>query len=143
VDKFPDGIRGESSGKLTDVLDHLLRVGDEKVSENIVKAYKERGLTPPGHLKAPPSILPENYVYWEAFQDLQSERVARGFIPINSIIEYCKAYSFDFDVLKRIIWKVDRVLLLHWKNQDEVEKVQREAQAEQKKSLTMNPGSIK
>ena len=121
--KFPGSARGRRLKKLINVLDHMLRVGDEAVSESIIKAYRERGLTPPEHLEAPPTIKPGHYVYWEAYQDLQTERVhPRGTIPINAIVKYAQAYQLDFDVLKRIIWRVDKTLLAHWKGLDEIEK---------------------
>ena len=75
-------------------------------------------------------------MYWEAFQDLQTERIVpRGTIPISSIIAYADRYGLDPDTLKRIVWKVDRVLLDHWNNKDEAEKKRREAEAETKRQL--------
>lgn len=76
---------------------------------------------------APPSIRPAFFVYWEAFQDLQSERVVpRGTIPVSAIIHYADRYGIDPDMLKRIVWKTDRVLLDHWKEQDEAQKAKAE-----------------
>jgi len=134
-------IRRRNSGKLISVLDHLLRVGDEKVSENIVNAYKERGLTPPEHLETPPIIHPENYIYWEGYQDLQSERIARGFIPITAIVTYCRAYDLDIDTMKRIVWRLDKILLGHWKSNDDAKQAQAEAEKSRKGSLTSSAGS--
>ena len=75
-------------------------------------------------------------MYWEAFQDLQSERrTARGSIPISAIIAYADRYGLDPDTLKRIVWKVDRVLIKFWTSKDEAEKRQREAEAKQKREL--------
>ena len=75
-------------------------------------------------------------MYWEAYQDLQSERRApRSQIPISAILTYADRYGLDPDTLKRIVWRVDRVLLKHWKDQDEAAKRQREAEALQKKQL--------
>ncbi len=67
-------------------------------------------------------------VYWEAFQDLQTERRApRGMIPVLAIVDYCRTYGLDPDRVKRIIWKVDRVLVAHWTSKDESEERQRKA----------------
>jgi hypothetical protein len=75
-------------------------------------------------------------VYWEAFQDLQTERRApRGMIPINAIADYCQTYGLDPDRVKRIIWKVDKVLLDHWKSKDESDERQRKALRDQKPTL--------
>jgi hypothetical protein len=75
-------------------------------------------------------------VYWEAFQDLQTERnTPRGMISIVAILAYADRYGLDPDTLKRIVWKIDAVLLEHWKNRDEADKRQREAEAEQKRQL--------
>lgn len=127
------GPRRGSRGKLTDVLDHQLRIGDEEVSESIIAAYRERGLQPPEHLETPPQVRPAFFVYWEAYQDLQSERRApRGPIPITAIVSYCQAYGLNSDTVKRIVWRVDRVLLDHWKGQDEADK--RRAAAERSKT---------
>ncbi len=126
-----DPLQGEArrgrGGKLTEVLDHQLRIGEAEVSDKIIAAYKERGLTPPEHLEAPPQVAPAFVVYWEAYQDLQTERRApRGPIPISAILDYCQAFGLNPDTLKRIVWKVDRVLLDHWKSVDESEKRQAE-----------------
>ncbi len=124
--QFPRRPRRGRGGKLTAVLDHALRVGDAEVSESIIAAYKERGLTPPDHLEAPPLIEPAFFVYWEAYQDLQTERrTPRGRIPVLAIVKYCQAYGLDADTVKRIVWKVDAVLLKHWKGVDESEQRQR------------------
>ncbi len=127
------GTRGKSDGKLTDVLDHQLRVGDAKVAESIIAAYKERGLTPPENIENPPAIAPEFLVYWEAYRDLISERLQpRGPIPALSVIQYADAYSLDREALKRIVYKVDRVLTDHWKAQDEAAETKRKSEASSK-----------
>ena len=111
------------------VLDHRLRIGDSETSEAIIQAYKERGLQPPEHIEEPPQIRAAFFVYWEAYQDLQSERkTPRGMIPVTSILAYAQGYGLDPDRLKRIIWAVDRVLLDHWAGIDEAEKVKQEAE---------------
>lgn len=75
-------------------------------------------------------------MYWEAYQDLQSERRSpRSSIPISAILAYADRYALDPDTLKRIVWKVDGVLLKHWKGLDEADKRQREAEALQKRQL--------
>lgn len=128
--------RGGRGGKLSEVLDHQLRIGDSEVSETIIAAYKERGLTPPENIEDPPKIDSRFFVYWEAYRDLQSERrTPRGTIPITAIVEYCRAYRLDPDVLKRIIWKVDRVLLAHWKGLDEVEKRKAELERANRRTI--------
>jgi len=122
------GSRGKSDGKLTDVLDHQLRIGDVKVAESIIAAYKERGLTPPENIENPPEIRQEFLVYWEAYRDLISERrQPRGPIPALAVIQYADAYGLDRDELKRIIWSVDRVLTDHWNALDDAAKVKRDA----------------
>lgn len=132
--------RGGRGGKLSDVLDHQLRIGDDKASEQIIAAFKERGLTPPEHIEEPPKIDPRFFVYWEAYRDLQSERrTPRGGIPITAIVDYCQAYGLDPDPVKRIIWSVDKVLLAHWKGLDEVEK--RKAELERTSRRTVGPKS--
>ena len=127
-------------GKLTAVLDHRLRIGDESVSDNIVQAYKERGLTPPEHVETPPDIEEKYFVYWEAYQDLQSERIhSRGTIPISAILAYSAAYNLDPDTLKRIIWRVDRVLLEFWKSKEEADKRRAELERDKKQQLGGRP----
>ena len=122
------GSRGKSGGKLTDVLDHQLRIGDAKVAESIIAAYKERGLTPPESIGNPPAIRQEYLVYWEAYRDLISERrQPRGPIPALAVIQYADAYGLDRDELKRIVWSVDRVLTDHWKAQDDAAQAKRDA----------------
>ena len=97
---------------------------------------KERGLTPPEHLETPPQIEPRFAVYWEAYQDLQSERrTPRGRLPVSSILDYADRYGIDRDRLKRIVWKVDEVLLAHWKGLDETEKRQKEAEAASRQTV--------
>lgn len=121
-----DSRRG-SGGKLAEVLDHTLRLGDSETQEKVIAAHRERGLTPPEHLTDPPKIELRFLVYWEAFTDLQTERLnARSTIPIGKIIEYADRYGLDPDTLKRIVWKTDQVLLAHWKGVDESEKRQAE-----------------
>ncbi len=133
MDALPRSSRGKSHGKLIDVLDFQLRVGDAKVAESIIAAYKERGLTPPEHVEEPPAIQPEYLVYWEAYRDLISERLQpRGPIPALSVIQYADAYGLDRDSLKRIVYAVDRVLTDHWKAQDEAAKIKRDADSKRK-----------
>lgn len=132
---FPRSPRGKSDGKLTDVLDFQLRVGDSKVAESIIAAYKERGLTPPDHVESPPAIAPEFLVYWEAYRDLISERRSpRGPIPALSVIAYADAYGLDREALKRIVYKVDRVLTDHWKAQDDAAEAKRKTDAKSKQT---------
>ena len=64
MDPLPRGTRRGRGGKLVEVLDHTLRIGDAEVSDKIIAAYQERGLTPPEHLEAPPQIDPRFLVYW-------------------------------------------------------------------------------
>ncbi len=110
-------------GKLTDVLDHQLRIGDQGVNENIIAAYRERGLQIPDHIQQPPEIKAENIVYWEAYRDLITERVQpRGTIPVTRILLYAARFDLEPDALKRVVWACDRVLLDHWKDLDEAEK---------------------
>lgn len=130
---FPSSSRRKSHGKLTDVLDHQLRVGDVKIAESIAAAYKERGLTAPEHIETPPEIRPEYLVYWEAYRDLVSERrTPRGPIPALAVIQYADAYGLDRDALKRIVYKVDRVLTDHWKGLDDAAEVKRKAESSRK-----------
>lgn len=125
--------RGKSDGKLTDVLDHQLRVGDAKVAESIIAAYRERGLTPPENIEKPPAIRQEFLVYWEAYRDLISERRSpRGPIPALSVIQYADAYGLERESLKRIVYAVDRVLTNHWKAQDDAAEVKRKAASKTK-----------
>lgn len=119
---IPCHARGGGKGKLTAVLDHTLRIGDAQVSDQIIAAYKERGLTPPEHIEEPPLIEPRFLVYWEAYQDLQTERrQPRGRIPIGAITRYAQDYGLDPDTLKRIVWKVDETLLDHLEGKDKAE----------------------
>lgn len=130
---LPGSAREGYSKKLTGVLDHQLRVGDSKVSDAIIAAYRERGLQAPEHIETPPSILPEYIAYWEAYRDLISERVtSRGPIPALKIIQYADAYGLDRDALKRIVWAVDKVLTDHWKGLDAAEKAKRENESKRK-----------
>jgi len=130
---LPRSSRGKSDGKLTDVLDHQLRVGDAKVAESIIAAYRERGLTPPENIENPPAIRQEFLVYWEAYRDLITERGSpRGPIPALSVIAYADAYGLDRDCLKRIVWAVDRVLTDHWKAHDEAAATKRKAESASK-----------
>jgi len=133
---LPRPTRRGSGGKLSDVLDHTLRIGDAEVSDKIIAAMKERGLTPPEHLETPPVIERRFVVYWEAFQDLQSERrTPRGRIPVSAILDYADRYGLDRDRLKRIVWKVDETLLAHWKGVDESEKRQKELERSSQKTV--------
>lgn len=133
---FQGRARKGRHGKLTGVLDHQLRIGDEKVSDAVVAAYKERGLEPPGHLETPPQILPQFLAYWEAYRDLISERRApRGPIPALAIIEYADAYGINRDSLKRIVWAVDAVLMEHWKDLDAAAEAKRKADAKRPAAL--------
>ena len=133
----PSRSRGRSGGKLAAVLDHTLRLGDAKTQEKVIAAHKARGLTPPEHLLDPPRIELRFLVYWEAFQDLQTERItARTTIPVVKIIEYAARYGLDPDTLKRIVWKTDRILLDHWKGIETAEKSQAEAQRQNKPGLS-------
>ncbi len=119
---------------MTEVLDHLLRVGDAEVSESIIAAYKERGLTPPDHIQDPPDIKPEFLIYWSAWKDLQTERSRpRGSIPVNAIFAYADRLGLDRDRLKRIVWEVDKTILEHWKGLDEAEKKRQETEATRKR----------
>ena len=131
---LPQGSRGASRGKLTAVLDHQLRIGDEEVSETIVAAYKERGLQPPEHITDPPNIKPEFLIYWQAYRDLQTERRGpRTPLPVNAIFDYADRLDLDRDRLKRIIWEVDKTLLDHWKGLDEAEKTRQETERTRKR----------
>lgn len=133
---FSSSERGGSHGKLTAVLDHQLRIGDEETSEEVLAAYIERGIAPPEHLENPPGIEPEFVIYWEAYRDLLSERAQqRGPIPALAIIQYARLYGIDPDRLKRIIWAVDRVLLDHWKGIDKAEETRRKAEQNQKPGI--------
>lgn len=119
MDPVPSDSRRGSRGKLAAVLDHTLRLGDSEAQGKVIAAHKERGLTPPENLVNPPKIELRFLVYWEAFQDLQTERVsARGSIPIVKILAYADRYGLDPDTLKRIVWKTDQVLMDHWKSVD-------------------------
>lgn len=70
-------------------------------------------------------------MFWEAYQDLQTERRhPRGRISALAIVHYARAYGLDPDQLKRIVWRVDEVLLEHWENQDKAEKAKRERERE-------------
>lgn len=133
---FPGSPGARRLGKLTDVLDHQLRIGDEKVAASIISAYKDRGLTPPENIENPPEIKPEFIGYWEAFRDLISERrTPRGPIPALAIIQYADAYGLPRESLKRIIWNVDKVLTDHWSSLDAAEKLKRENKASGSKSV--------
>ncbi len=133
---IPRRPRRGRGGKLAEVLDHNLRLGTSEDQEKVIAAHKARGLQPPEHLLDPPKIQSRFLVYWEAFQDLQTERVnPRGMIPIGSIIEYADRYKLDPDELKRIVWKTDQVLLEHWKGVDAAEAAKRKADAERKPGL--------
>lgn len=136
MDPVPRRARGSSGGKLAEVLEHSLRLGDQETQEKVIAAHKARGLTPPDHLLDPPTIELRFLVYWEAFQDLQTERVhARATIPVGKIIDYADRYGLDPDTLKRIVWKTDKVLLDHWKGIEKAEKAQADAQAARKPAL--------
>ncbi len=136
MDAIPSGSRRGSGGKLAEVLDHTLRLGDAETQEKVIAAHKARGLTPPEHLVDPPKIELRFLVYWEAFQDLQTERIhAGGTIPIGKIIEYADRYKLDPDTLKRIIWKADQVVIEHFKGVTAAEKARAEAEAERKLAI--------
>ncbi len=119
---------------MTEVLDFQLRIGDAEVSEQVIAAYKERGLTPPEHLVDPPDIRPEFLIYWQAYRDLQTERRGtRSPIPVNAIFEYADRVGLDRDRLKRIVWEVDKTLLEYWKGLDEAEKRRQETERTRKR----------
>ncbi len=130
---IPRRTRRGRGGKLAEVLDHSLRLGTAEDQEKVIAAHKARGLTPPEHLLDPPRIQLRFLVYWEAFQDLQTERVTpRGMIPIGKILDYAARYKLDPDELKRIVWKTDGVLLEHWKGVDAAAQAQADAERERK-----------
>ena len=119
---------------MTEVLDFQLRIGDAEVSEQVIAAYKERGLTPPDHLVDPPDIRPEFLIYWQAYRDLQTERRGpRSPIPVNAIFAYADRVGLDRDRLKRIVWEVDKTLLEYWKGVDEAEKRRQETETTRKR----------
>lgn len=133
---IPRNPRGGRGGKLTEVLDHQLRLGDAETQEKVIEAHKARGLTPPDHLLDPPKIELRFLLYWEAYQDLQTSRVnPRGMIPIGAILDYANRYGIDPDTLKRIVWNVDKTLLEHWKNADKAAAAQAEAERDNKPAL--------
>lgn len=139
MDTIPRDSRRGSGGKLAEVLDHTLRLGDSDTQEKVIAAHKERGLTPPEHLVNPPKIELRFLVYWEAFQDLQTERVnARQTIPIGKILAYADRYQLDPDTLKRIVWKADQVLLDHWKGVDKSLAAQAELAESTKPAISSN-----
>lgn len=134
---IPRRARRGSGGKLTEVLDHSLRLGDAEAQEKVIEAHKARGLQPPEHLLDPPKIQRRFLLYWEAYQDLQTSRVApRGMIPIGAILDYANRYGIDPDELKRIVWKVDGVLLEHWKGLDKAAAKQAQAERDNKPALS-------
>lgn len=136
MDRVPSNPREGSGGKLAAVLDHTLRLGDADTQEKVIAAHKARGLTPPDHLVDPPRIEARFFIYWEAFQDLQTERVnPRTTIPVSKIVAYADRYGIDPDTLKRIVWKTDQILLNHWKGIDDAEKAQAKAQQQNKPGL--------
>lgn len=70
-------------------------------------------------------------MFWEAWQDLQTERRnPRGTIPVSSILRYCEHYGLEADTVKRFVWAIDRVVLSYWASQDEAAKKQAETQSE-------------
>ena len=140
MDPVPSDSRRGSRGKLAAVLDHTLRLGDSEAQEKVIAAHKERGLTPPDHLVNPPKIELRFLVYWEAFQDLQTERVnPRSTIPIVKILDYADRYGLDPDTLKRIVWKTDQVLMTHWKGVDK--SLADQADADEDKKPTIGAGA--
>jgi len=139
---IPGRSRRRSRGKLAAVLDHTLRLGDSEAQGKVIAAHKERGLTPPDHLVNPPKIELRFLVYWEAFQDLQTERVSsRQTIPIVKILDYADRYGLDPDTLKRIVWKTDQVLLDHWKGVEKSLADQAEAEKNKDKKPTLGAGA--
>jgi len=139
---IPRGPRRGRRGKLAAVLDHNLRLGDAETQEKVIAAHKARGLTPPENLVNPPKIELRFLVYWEAFQDLQTERVSsRQTIPIVKILDYADRYGLDPDTLKRIVWKTDQVLLDHWKGVEKSLTDQAEAERNKDKKPTIGAGA--
>ncbi len=142
MEPVPSDSRRGSRGKLAAVLDHTLRLGDSETQGKVIAAHKERGLTPPDHLVNPPKIELRFLVYWEAFQDLQTERVSsRQTIPIVKILDYADRYGLDPDTLKRIVWKTDQVLLDHWKGVEKSLADQAEAEKNKDKKPTLGAGA--
>lgn len=135
--ELPSRTRGRRHGKLVEVLDHTLRLGDQEDQEKVIAAHKARGLQPPEHLVNPPKIELRFLVYWEAFQDLQTARVnPRGPIPIGAILDYAARFDLNPDTLKRIIWAADKIVLEHWKGLDKAAQAEAEAKRGQKPAIS-------
>lgn len=59
-------------------------------------------------------------------------------IPVLAIVAYARAYGFNPDMLKRIVWRCDHVLLAHWKSLDEADKRRRELEAKTKPKVAIS-----
>ena len=118
----------ENLGKLFDFL------SDTKAQNKdwLVQAYKEKGIEPPPGIitdKQEPDLDTIEINYWNAFQELQSERPIGGMggagpIPWSRIDQYAERYGFveeDYFSFVRIIRHLDNrwLKLMHEKQERE------------------------
>ena len=77
-------------------------------------------------------------VWWDAVQDLLTDRPPGGLYPIpyHRIAEYAERHGMDLDLLKRIVWVVDKYILD--REGAKLEAVRKQARSDGRQS---NPGS--
>jgi hypothetical protein len=104
------GRRGGRRGKLIEALIWQHRWGS-KVEGELDKV--ERGIEPAAWLFTQPEIWTQNRFYWEAFNELSSERqigMGMGPIPRSAIKRYAAEFAIegeDYDVFHSIIRQMD------------------------------------
>ncbi len=66
------------------------------------------GELPPGRVGKAPTIEPSFSLWWNAWQDLSTERMG-GAVPFRAMREYALHHKLDLNLLKRIVWDLDAV----------------------------------
>lgn len=84
-----------------------------------------------GSVGSCPEISENIMFYWNAYQDLATERPTGGYfsIPFFKIKQYADIFKSDLETLKLIIWAIDSRYLKHCKVKAEQEAKDRAARA--------------
>lgn len=75
--------------------------------EWVAEHAKTRGVAPPEFLKDRPTIRHELHFYWQAFNELCTERTMNGHIPIRAIHDYGDRYGVSSETFRVIMLAMD------------------------------------